>query len=191
MQRVVRAAQGNFLLDLLTAGFHFILHLVLPVTGKVQRIKMIITIHSFIAACAMASNASAENSLGSTMAFSTIQSGGRRRLARRPGDGSLMSTSASIAEGEIADCPDDESYVVEFRTDGSDAINDHRFNANAFASSNCWGRRPFLMRNAFDPHLLLDDVGQNHDERGEEATFAWPSWEEVVEIAADEDSESR
>ena len=92
---------------------------------------------------------------------------------------------------------DGESYVVEWSNDESDyaATNikqHHRFNAKVFASSNCWGRRPFLLRRAFDPNLLLDRCsGENDDDGSEETIFAWPSWEEVVEIASDDDSESR
>ena len=55
-----------------------------------------------------------------------------------------------------------------------------RFGAEAFASARCWGRRPFLMRNAFDPALLLGDD-----------CCAWPSWEDVVDVATDEDAEAR
>ncbi|KAL9188780.1 hypothetical protein ACHAXT_007158 [Thalassiosira profunda] len=40
------------------------------------------------------------------------------------------------------------------------------------------------MRAAFDPSSLLDGDG-------DESFAAWPSWEEVVEIASDDDSESR
>lgn len=92
---------------------------------------------------------------------------------------------------------DGESYVVEWSNDESDyaATNikqHHRFNAKVFASSNCWGRRPFLLRRAFDPNLLLDRCsGENDDDGSEETIFAWPSWDEVVEIASDDDSESR
>ena len=60
-----------------------------------------------------------------------------------------------------------------------------------FASSNCWGRRPFLLRHAFNPTdlmLLGDDVDDDDDDVD---APPWPSWEDVVEIAADEDSESR
>jgi hypothetical protein len=60
----------------------------------------------------------------------------------------------------------------------------HRFNRDIFAKSNCWGRRPFLMRGAFDPNLLMGTTSANEDS-------AWPSWDDVVNIAADDDSESR
>ena len=50
-----------------------------------------------------------------------------------------------------------------------------------------------MMRGAFDPSALLLDRadGGAGDGGGGESVPAWPSWEEVVEIAADEDSESR
>jgi hypothetical protein len=59
------------------------------------------------------------------------------------------------------------------------------FNRDVFAKSNCWGRRPFLMRRAFDADALMDE---NDDDDKESA---WPSWEDVVDIASDEESESR
>lgn len=40
------------------------------------------------------------------------------------------------------------------------------------------------MRGAFDPNLLMGTTGENEDS-------AWPSWDDVVNIAADDDSESR
>ena len=76
----------------------------------------------------------------------------------------------------------------------------HAFNAEIFASSDCWGRRPFLMRGAFDPSLLLSNIKDNewkegkYDDEKNESLFgdsSWPSWKEVVEIAADDESESR
>mmetsp|Transcript_11217 Transcript_11217/g.27576 ORF Transcript_11217/g.27576 Transcript_11217/m.27576 type:complete len:547 (-) Transcript_11217:54-1694(-) len=80
-------------------------------------------------------------------------------------------------------------YVIESSDIESDAEN-NRFSAQTFASSKCWGRRPFLMRGAFDPDMLLDNANSEENDRGQ-SIFAWPSWEEVVDIAADDDSESR
>jgi hypothetical protein len=62
---------------------------------------------------------------------------------------------------------------------------DETFNREVFAQSNCWGRRPFLMRRAFDADALMDDDDNDNQEA------AWPSWEDVVDIASDEESESR
>lgn len=62
---------------------------------------------------------------------------------------------------------------------------DETFNRDVFAKSNCWGRRPFLMRRAFDADALMNE----NDDDDEES--AWPSWEDVVDIASDEESESR
>lgn len=61
---------------------------------------------------------------------------------------------------------------------------DQRFNKEIFANSNCWGRRPFLMRGAFDPESLM----AGRDEYGD---AAWPSWDDIVDIASDDESESR
>lgn len=82
-----------------------------------------------------------------------------------------------------------EHPVFKWNDNDEPDVNGHRFNAHRFASSNCWGRRPFLMRGAFDPNLLLDNCDDDID--GEEEAKPWPSWEEVVEIAADDDAESR
>jgi len=66
-----------------------------------------------------------------------------------------------------------------------------QFNAQIFASSNCWGERPFLMRGAFDPTQLMmsEDTAEEEDDDNDDT--AWPSWEDVVEIASDDESESR
>lgn len=58
---------------------------------------------------------------------------------------------------------------------------DDRFSGEIFSESKCWGRRPFVMRGAFDADILMGD----HDDA------AWPAWEDVVDIASDEESESR
>ena len=69
-------------------------------------------------------------------------------------------------------------YVCEY--DGTC----HRFSGEVFAKSNCWGRRPFLMRGAFDPDLLLNkSIGEDDN--------SWPTWDDVVDIASDDESESR
>lgn len=60
----------------------------------------------------------------------------------------------------------------------------HRFNRDLFAKSNCWGCRPFLMRGAFDPDVLINTNNSDVDP-------PWPAWGDVVSIASDEDSESR
>jgi hypothetical protein len=73
----------------------------------------------------------------------------------------------------------------------------------SFASSNCWGRRPLLVRGAYDADSLLgrdrrhekgqgeDDVHDHKDELSSSSFASWPTWEEVVDIASDVDSESR
>ena len=85
-------------------------------------------------------------------------------------------------------------HVLEWKediiVDDRNTVNDgHLFNADLFSSSKCWGRRPLLIRNAFDHklllnHNLLDDIEDNVE-------FEWPSWKDVVEIASDDDAESR
>jgi 50S ribosomal protein L16 3-hydroxylase len=82
-------------------------------------------------------------------------------------------------------------------TSSSSNNNKHRFNAQLFASSHCWGRYPLLVRRAFDPNLLLNnhnDVDNKYDDNGNDEVredTKWPSWKDVVEIATDEESESR
>ena len=74
--------------------------------------------------------------------------------------------------------------------DGQNTANDgHLFNADLFSSSKCWGRRPLLIRNAFDHKLLLND--NVLDDVAHSVDFEWPSWKDVVEIASDDDAESR
>ena len=63
-------------------------------------------------------------------------------------------------------------------------VSQHRFNRDVFAKSDCWGRRPFLMRGAFDPDELMKTSSDEVDP-------LWPSWNVVVDIASDDDSESR
>lgn len=120
------------------------------------------------------------------LAFSIARSDSRRCRAHRWGGTAIKSVS-----GNIVECPNDESHAFEFKADSSGIIGNHRFGAQVFASSKCWGRRPFIMRNAFDPNLLLGAVDENRDRGGEETIFEWPSWGDVVEIAADDESESR
>ena len=93
----------------------------------------------------------------------------------------------------------EETYVVEWKvTLDSDITSDSsrggggQFNAKIFASSNCWGKRPFLMRGAFDPNqLMMSDDTTKDDDDNDGTDAAWPSWGDVVEIATDDESESR
>lgn len=81
-----------------------------------------------------------------------------------------------------------QSYVLEWKKDNMvDDATSTLFNAALFSSSKSWGRRPFLLRNAFDLNtlLFLDD---NDDFS---STNPWPSWQDVVDIASDYDAESR
>lgn len=79
-----------------------------------------------------------------------------------------------------------EDIIVDDRSTVGDG---HLFNADLFSSSKCWGRRPLLIRNAFDHKLLLND--NVLDDIEDNVEFEWPSWKDVVEIASDDDAESR
>lgn len=103
----------------------------------------------------------------------------------------------------------DDKYVLEWKEDMIDSIratniksntvNDdgHLFNAELFSASKAWGRRPFLLRNAFDADklMILDDdssMQEADDDDDNDGEFGpWPSWHDVVDIATDEDAESR
>ena len=98
-------------------------------------------------------------------------------------------TSLYTSSDSNVECADDESYVVEWNIKDIDSAATSS-NAQIFASSNCWGCRPFLLRNAFNPTSLMDDVDDDDDDDDDDAP-PWPSWEDVVDIAADEESESR
>ena len=69
------------------------------------------------------------------------------------------------------------------------SIIDGPFSRELFASTGCWGRRPVLIRNAFDAEALLS---QNNEEEllGDESSM-WPSWDDVALRSCDEDGESR
>jgi 50S ribosomal protein L16 3-hydroxylase len=91
----------------------------------------------------------------------------------------------------VAKASHDDKYLLEWNEDMIDGMtnnnkkssNDdgHLFNAALFSSSKAWGRRPFLLRNAFDPEKLIEFA----------STSPWPSWQDVVDIASDDDAESR
>lgn len=137
----------------------------------------------------LATIASVTNSRGSAFSVDSHGAAGTRCLIKRRRCIDLLSLSSSDAsihsERDTVECT-----VFEWESQ-SDTLNNHGFTAQLFASSNCWGCRPFLFRGAFDPTLLLCR-GQEETANVEEYdTFAWPSWENVVEIATDIDSESR
>lgn len=48
-----------------------------------------------------------------------------------------------------------------------------------FLATNCWGKEPLLIRNAFDAGQLRESLS------------VWPSWETVIEIATEEDAPTR
>ena len=131
------------------------------------------------------------------LGFSTSTSNENGHQCRK----GITQRSSALENYNIRDCAteeDDETYVLEWKMNESKDIsttNGHQnFNVKEFASSNCWGRRPFLMRGAFNPSdlLLMDDNDDNiEDVDGSMYAGRWPTWEEVVDIASDEDSESR
>jgi hypothetical protein len=69
------------------------------------------------------------------------------------------------------------------------------FSCPNFAATNCWGVRPLLMRGAFHTHskLFLDNNLNDDDDNDvkNEDVSQWPTWDEVMELALDEDAESR
>ena len=79
------------------------------------------------------------------------------------------------------------------------SIIDGPFSKDAFASTGCWGRRPVLIRRAFDAEILLSqnedeepDEGEGEkEEDGESAVSMWPSWNDVALLSCDEEGESR
>eukprot|EP00986_Skeletonema_menzelii_P006559 scaffold2491_cov145-Skeletonema_menzelii.AAC.2 len=112
----------------------------------------------------------------------------------------------------VARAAHDDRYVLEWKEDMIDDIiaanikkktdddddddDGHLFNAALFSASKAWGRRPFLLRNAFDPHKLMvldnDANIQEADDDDDDSEFGpWPSWQDVVDIASDYEAESR
>ena len=67
------------------------------------------------------------------------------------------------------------------------SIIDGPFSRGVFASTGCWGRRPVLIRNAFDADTLLSQS----DEEEQDESSMWPSWDDVALLSCDEDGESR
>ena len=126
------------------------------------------------------------NSSGSLAAFASARSYNRCRHHRL-----TFNRLDAVSEAHHTVVIDDDHHLIS-----STNNNKHRFNAQLFASSHCWGRYPLLVRRAFDPNLLLNnhnDVDNKYDDNEEDdrEDTAWPSWKDVVEIATDEESESR
>lgn len=67
------------------------------------------------------------------------------------------------------------------------------FSRSNFAATNCWGIRPLLMRGAFHTQskLFLEDNERHDDGNDAENISQWPTWNEVMELALDDDAESR
>jgi hypothetical protein len=110
----------------------------------------------------------------------------RRRRHPRPAEW-INRLAPSRGEGGSTDRADGTVVVVVERRDDDD-IGRGGFNASLFASLNCWGCRPLLVRGAYDAEYLL---GQRRDESSSSSFASWPTWEEVVDIASDVDSDSR
>lgn len=67
------------------------------------------------------------------------------------------------------------------------SIIDGPFSREVLASTGFWGRRPVLIRNAFDADTLLSQC----DEEEHDESSMWPSWDDVALLSCDEDGESR
>jgi hypothetical protein len=107
----------------------------------------------------------------------------RRRRHRRPAEW-FNRLAPSRGEGGSTDRADGTVVVVVVERRDDNDIGRGGFNSSLFASLNCWGCRPLLVRGAYDAEYLL---GHHRS-----SSFAsWPTWEEVVDIASDVDSESR
>eukprot|EP00984_Skeletonema_dohrnii_P012634 scaffold5153_cov98-Skeletonema_dohrnii-CCMP3373.AAC.1 len=110
----------------------------------------------------------------------------------------------------VARSAHDDKYVLEWKDDMIDDIiatniksntdddddDGHLFNAALFSASKAWGRRPLLLRNAFNPGKLMildDDIDMQEaaDDDDDDEFGPWPSWQDVVDIASDDDAESR
>ena len=72
---------------------------------------------------------------------------------------------------------------------------ENSFNCSNFAATKCWGTSPLLMRGAFHSQsdLLVKNTHQieGDDEVSSSDFSLWPTWDEVIELALDEDAESR
>ena len=92
-----------------------------------------------------------------------------------------------------------DKYVLEWKVILDDTSNVESnngvFNAASFSASKAWGRRPLLLRNAFNPEELMaldDDADVDESNNNDDDDVAaWPSWQDVVDIASDDDAESR
>mmetsp|Transcript_2821 Transcript_2821/g.6110 ORF Transcript_2821/g.6110 Transcript_2821/m.6110 type:complete len:658 (-) Transcript_2821:3116-5089(-) len=90
-----------------------------------------------------------------------------------------------------------ENNLNDFDDSGKGAL----FNGRIFAMSECWGRRPFLLRGAFDPDKLISERSGDRCDSFKEEDYDdgqffqgdgyWPSWEDVVDISSDEEAEAR
>lgn len=60
-----------------------------------------------------------------------------------------------------------------------------------FATSKAWGTSPILLRNAFHSEAKSVLHQQNTDDDSDISTSPWPHWYEVMELASDQDAESR
>lgn len=68
------------------------------------------------------------------------------------------------------------------------SIIDGPFSREVFASTGCWGRRPVLIKKAFDADTLLSRCDE---EKEQDESSMWPSWDDVALLSCDEDGESR
>lgn len=67
---------------------------------------------------------------------------------------------------------------------------DGKFTGSDFAATGCWATSPLVMRGAFRSQ---SDIFSGHEHSCDESSVnsLWPTWDEVMELALDEDAESR
>lgn len=109
-------------------------------------------------------------------------------------------------EGDESSTPITTSKSRERKDAGSSVfeilevdMRNNSFCGNTFAATDCWGSSPLLMRGAFHSQAELLGIGTTGDVDVEgikdidsgEISSLWPSWDEVMELAFDDDAESR
>ena len=133
--------------------------------------------------------------------FANAVGGNRRQCNNLHSLSALRATTVPSETDLDNDCQYDgisRTFVVEMKNCNAQQNNKNDMK-DIFASSNCWGRRPFLLRGAFDPNALLGIFGDEEDDvevgAEEDDQFLldtpWPSWKDVVDIASDDEAEAR
>ena len=89
----------------------------------------------------------------------------------------LSTTSSQI--GEENDENKNHMESVQMGDDASVHIMQGPFSSQDFAKSKCWGKKPLLIRSAFDPLEVEQEFGK------------WPDKDDLAMLSYDEDAESR